>query len=434
MKGAMELSRIRRNREAGQALYLTAAALVVLMGFMGLGIDMGALRYEKRIQQTAADGGAIAAANELRYGTGISGITSAAVDAAKANGFGDTSTYCSSGCPSSGAVGYVKVTVNDPPLSGPHTGDNNCPELPNSSCYVEVLVSEVQRTYFMPVLGIESEDVTARAVATLISTVGGTNPGCMYTTGVGLDGDLTGKGTPTLYAPGCGITDDGGLTAKGSQVNITAGSIGVAFTNLDQINNKATISPTPVGITPVSDPLGYFPDPTTSGDCTTTYSSGLTITGNFTFAAGTTCILGDLKIAGNGTITGADTTIYVTGNVTNNGTSEIQLSAPDTGPYAGLVFWDPSPNITVDLTGTNNSYYQGAIYVPGSGSQLEFGGTNGSTFNTACSSTVTTNCEQYTIIVANYVWLHGTPTVELGDNYSSLPGGTTIIKDAKLVE
>src|SRR5579863_8022335 len=229
--------KMRRNRQAGQALYITAASLVVLMGFLGLGIDMGALRYEKRIQQTAADAAAIAGANELRYGTGASAITSAAVDAAKINGFGDTSTYCSSSCPQSGSVGYVTVTVNDPPLSGPHTGDSNCPTLPSSSCYVEVLVSEVRSTYFMTVLGVKSANVTARAVATLISTAGGTSPGCMYTTGVGIDGDLTGKGTPTLYAPGCGITDDGGLTAKGSQVNITAGSIGVAFTSLDQINN-----------------------------------------------------------------------------------------------------------------------------------------------------------------------------------------------------
>jgi uncharacterized membrane protein len=44
-------------------LYITAAALVVLMGFMGLGLDMGVLRYEKRLQQSAADAAAIAGAN-----------------------------------------------------------------------------------------------------------------------------------------------------------------------------------------------------------------------------------------------------------------------------------------------------------------------------------------------------------------------------------
>ena len=44
-----------------------AVGLVVLMGFAGLGIDMGMLRYQKRLQQTAADSGALAGANNLAF-------------------------------------------------------------------------------------------------------------------------------------------------------------------------------------------------------------------------------------------------------------------------------------------------------------------------------------------------------------------------------
>ena len=59
-----------RKEEAGQALIAAVAALgVALMGFAGLGIDMGYMRYEKRLQQTAADGAAIAGAADLLYGT-----------------------------------------------------------------------------------------------------------------------------------------------------------------------------------------------------------------------------------------------------------------------------------------------------------------------------------------------------------------------------
>ncbi|HEV2399008.1 MAG TPA: pilus assembly protein TadG-related protein, partial [Candidatus Sulfotelmatobacter sp.] len=57
--------KVRGNRQAGQALYLTAMSLVVLTGFLGLGIDMGAMRYEKRLEQTAADAAAIAGASDL---------------------------------------------------------------------------------------------------------------------------------------------------------------------------------------------------------------------------------------------------------------------------------------------------------------------------------------------------------------------------------
>ena len=59
---------VTRNKEAGQSIILLALALVVLLGFMGFGIDMGILRYEKRIEQTAADAAALAGANNLGYG------------------------------------------------------------------------------------------------------------------------------------------------------------------------------------------------------------------------------------------------------------------------------------------------------------------------------------------------------------------------------
>src|ERR1035437_10488101 len=85
-----------RKNQAGQALIAAATALsILLMGFAGLGIDMGYLRYEKRLQQTAADGAAIAGAAELLYGA--SGVPAAAKHDAAANGFTAAST--NTGCP-----------------------------------------------------------------------------------------------------------------------------------------------------------------------------------------------------------------------------------------------------------------------------------------------------------------------------------------------
>jgi len=49
-------------------LIFTAAALVVLMGFAGLAIDMGVMRHDKRLQQTAADAAAIAGASTCHSG------------------------------------------------------------------------------------------------------------------------------------------------------------------------------------------------------------------------------------------------------------------------------------------------------------------------------------------------------------------------------
>jgi uncharacterized membrane protein len=51
-----------RNKQSGQVLVSAAIALVVLMGFAGLAFDRGILRYQRRLQQTAADAGAVAVA------------------------------------------------------------------------------------------------------------------------------------------------------------------------------------------------------------------------------------------------------------------------------------------------------------------------------------------------------------------------------------
>ena len=61
---------MKRNSQSGQALVFVALGLVVLIGFVGLGIDMGVLRFQRRVQQTAADAAALAEANDL----GFSGV------------------------------------------------------------------------------------------------------------------------------------------------------------------------------------------------------------------------------------------------------------------------------------------------------------------------------------------------------------------------
>ena len=72
-----------RKHEAGQALIFAALGLGMLLGAAGLGVDMGVLRYEKRLQQTAADAAAIVGANNLAY---ASGVNAGAQNSATTNG------------------------------------------------------------------------------------------------------------------------------------------------------------------------------------------------------------------------------------------------------------------------------------------------------------------------------------------------------------
>jgi len=429
---------MRYKSEAGQAVIFTAVAMVALMGFAGLAVDMGLMRYEKRAQQSAADGAAIAGADEIRNGVG--GINLAALNAATANAFTDNNGGAA--CTDSSAVGCIGVLVNHPPATGPHAGQAN---------YVEVLVTSEQPNYFMTLVGINKTTVTARAVATLIGE-SGTGAGCIYTLGppgVGVGVDVV--GTPTLNMPTCGIEDNGNFTTKGAKLDVSAGSIGVVGTDTNSGGGKVTCTapgPCPTnGIPAVGDPLSYLNPPSVgtpiafnaANPAPGTYSS---ITVNNTqvvnFPAGTYIVNGNLTINGGATIcdqvgagcspTGTPNggvTFYITngGAVTINGTANVYLAAPSSGTYAGVLFYqDPNDTSTAKLDGTAQSYYQGALYFP-KAQELDFGGTS-----------LTNSTAAYTIIVADNLKVNGTATLNLNSNYSSLPGGVSIIENARLVE
>src|ERR1700746_236374 len=136
---------MRFQKQLGQVIVGAAVAMVVLAGFAGLAIDMGTLRYQKRLQQTAADSAAIAGAQNLEFG---SGVTIGAQNASAQNGSTDNGGGAISTCTAAGAaVGTICVQVNNPPSTGPHSGTADAAK------YVEAWVSVVQPTYFMQIFG-----------------------------------------------------------------------------------------------------------------------------------------------------------------------------------------------------------------------------------------------------------------------------------------
>ncbi len=422
---------MKRKSESGNVLVFTALGMTMLMGIAGLAVDVGALRHDKRIQQTAADAAALAGASNLVYSSGVSAGAKAA---SAANGFTDGSNN-------------VTVTVNNPPTSGVHNG---------KAGYVEVLVKAVQPTYFMRIFGISTANVTARAVAASLGE--GSNGGCLYTLGTSGD-DITMNGTPNIIqAPGCGIVDNGGLRTNGSGVTINAGSIGVAgsFTH----NGGGSFTPTPVtGIPPSPDPLSYLTPPpsTCSGSAHLTITSsqvvpagnycgsgGITVNGTglavtlspgafsqilvngtndtVTFNPGTYVITGSGGLTDNGSNTvlnGNGVTYYLTtGSVNFNGSTGGALTAPTTGSYAGMLFWEPPTNTSgFTLNGKSSFKTDGIMYAP--------------------KATITLNGNNsfsaYMILVVNTITMNGNNTINLGANTSSLPGGSPI-KHVVLVE
>lgn len=415
---------MRRNTESGMALVFVALGMTVLLGAVGFGVDMGYLRYEKRLQQGAADSAALAGASETPFG---SGWTAAARSDSASNGFTD-------------GVNNVTVTVNKPPASGAYNGN---------SAYVEVIVSAVHPTFFMKIMGINTRTVAARAVGGL-----GGAKGCVYALSTASNAVVV-NGSVNLSAPNCGVVDNGGLTVNGSDT-ITAESIGVGGTYTK--NGSVTVTPTPVtGIIPAADPLASLTPPTTAtGGCTTlTVTTSRTIAagnycgvsingsvnvvfsgGNYTFGNGGLSIngsntitfdagqymmtSGNLTTNGSNTINGSGDMFYTTGgaSVSFNGSSTVNLSAPTSGTYEGILFYqDRSDSAGATVNGSNGSKYTGAMYFPAATLT-----TNGS--NTASATA--------TVLVANKIVFNGSGS--FGDDFSAFGSKVSPLKDAVLVE
>jgi hypothetical protein len=402
---------VSRGKETGQALVMAAMGLTLFILAAGLAIDMGFLRYQKRLQQSAADSAAIAGAAEIPFSGCSTGSCPGATTDSASNGFTD-------------GTDNVTVTVYSPPNDGPHAG---------VAGYVEVLVTKIQPTFFVKIAGVNSATVTARAVAYL----SGNFQNCMYALGTG-NGGITNSGT--VSATNCGIISNHNLHNNNGG-SITAREIGVVGTANG--NNHPTAK---TGIIPAADPLSYL-QPPAAGGCLAggagivtgmvpvtlnpgNYCGGISIKGaqNVTLNPGIYTITGgSLTFAGTGSVSGTGVTFYIGasgGTVSVNGpppitlAQTINLSAPTTGADAGILFYqDPGNTTTATITGTSNSQLEGALYFPSA--QLTIDGTG--------------NKAAYTIVVAKSLQLGNASALIFPSNFASLPNGSPI-KNAVLVE
>jgi hypothetical protein len=121
--------------ERGAVAIIVGVSMVALLGITALVVDIGWKLSETSHAQTGADAAAIAAIRYLDEGT----HQDAAFDYLARNGL-DT----------------VTAEVNSPPTSGAHAGDADC---------IEVIAHEDADAAFAPVVGVDTLDADARAVA-----------------------------------------------------------------------------------------------------------------------------------------------------------------------------------------------------------------------------------------------------------------------------
>lgn len=348
------------HAEEGQALIMTAVALLSLIGFLALATDVGVLYRSKTNLQKVADAAAVAGASEI-----LSGNWSAAAQAsALQNGVN---------CAATGVTCTISIGTSAHPSA------------------VSVYITQPESTYFLPVFGKSAVTIGARAAAGIVA-----GQVCMNTLdtdstapngyGVTINGGGNGTG---LDAPKCNLYDNAGLALNGSAQLITDAGTGVAD---GSVKGNGTASPNPVtGLLPVPDPLsGYWTAPTcTSSSGNLSVSTGnvspgcynnFSVTGNAALKPGLYIIQGDLYLTSTTAATGV--TFYV--DSAHGGTLACQpskcafttpVSSPDfgtgttgtcttSGGCTGLLLWDTETtnfpkNVTIGSTSLT-----GVIYAP----------------------------------------------------------------------
>jgi hypothetical protein len=408
-----------RNREKGSILMLGALTIIAVTAFMGLALDASYMYFHKRTMQTAADAGAYAGALEKMRNT--TNEAAAAKNDTALNGFTD-------------GTDNVSVTVNNPPTSGSQVGN---------SSFVEVIITHPQPTWFMRALRFNSVTVAARAVAGL----GSTGNGCVYA--LNQDTSNTNNGffvngtTSSTFS--CGVFSNANFRAVGGGCVVTP-TVSYSGTYTNQ-NSSGNCGPAGVGQgVPIVDPMAnkyaipsykkcdYNNFKLTNGGPYTlspgTYCGGISIGGSVssvTFSPGSYILAdGGLSINGSVTVSGTGVTFFDTyqnnvkqyGAISINGSGTVTLTAPTSGTYKALLFYqDPRVSWAANngsiIGGSATSQYDGIVYFPTT--DLQYSGNSGT------SSTDTTG---YTTLVGYNIKINGNATVNA--DYTTLGGSNPI--------
>lgn len=355
-----------RHGERGQVLIVVAGALVAILAMVALAVDLGYWRNQQRAEQSAADSAALAGVIATYYPTTAASpapteVHDAAVASAAQNGYPIASG--------------TTVDVHDPPALGKFAG---------TAGYVEVTVTKVQPLFFSGIFGSSKPSVSARAVATQVPSA---NSACLTQYGQLAGIDLN---SGHLVAVNCNVVANHPIDSTNC---VTANAISVY-----DISGGSPVPPPPTSIcsgdqskvkaatTPAADPCPRMPGCATLYNMTfpllppanaTPDSASLNapsnpgylyVSGGITqatdFGPGIYYIYGGIgaqitSSKGGVTIVNVDLPLAISGSK-----SIVSITAPSTGPTAGVAFYQPRTNLSpIDFKGAS-AYWGGLFYAP----------------------------------------------------------------------
>jgi Flp pilus assembly protein TadG len=419
--------------DRGGAMAMTLGLLMTsFAGMAAISVDVSDWYSTHRSMQAAADAAALGGALELSEG----GTNTQAIAAATTDAQLNTSGL--------GTGTAINVTID------PNTNNVTA----TLSKHADMLLSGI----FMP----SAATITASATAGIVNTAGGsasTTPYCLIVTSPSAANVVTLSGSSSIQASGCAVvinsTSTSGTSISGST---TIKSKTLCGPGGFLVSGSSTYQPAATTCSAVSDPYANFtPPPGVSNPCNytnfqtygsnyykytdqngnsytnTTGVSTITLSpgvycGGINFGAYTNASFqpgiyilrnGGLVTSGNTTATGNGVAFYLTGsgtatqlandNVNLSASTTLTITAPTTGPMAGIaIFEDRSAatgTLTNTLSGNSTVNFTGLLY---------FGNQN---VNVSGSSE--NQSAGFTMMVAYTLNYSGYSTLYLNSNYSS---------------
>ncbi len=445
------------RKHAGQALLMVTFAAIPLFGMVGLVVDLGYMQYVKKSTQAAADSAAYAAAIAFHSSnTGSSFSCGGSIICQTTPQYCDPtiivpSNAIENGCLYAKQNGFIHSSNQDVTYTaGVSATPPTTTGLSSASYWVTFRVTQIVPQLFSAVIsGHATGAVTSRATAALVGS-----QDCIYVLNKTADGALSVGGTASLTSS-CGVYVD---SNSGSAVGTNGGGLISApeYDIVGGVNTHYALTPSPNTGAPVApDPLANLSAPASApytcdyknfkanGNQTSVtlspgvYCGGINVQNNtFNFLPGDYILVGGglTTQSANSSIVGTGVMFYNTFGATDKGTytyspidinatSTVSLTAPTSGTYTGILFFDDRSAPTDskctycdNYGGGSTAVYQGTIYNRNNGITMY----GNSSANAA-----------YTMVVADTLTLIGTSG--FNNNYSSLTGGSPFKKVA-LVE
>lgn len=372
---------MRKNHlpERGQAIVLIALALVAIIAMTALAVDGGNVYVERRRAQNAADATVLDAALAKVRGQDLytEGLARAA-----SNHYVDTDPTAGQSSPN------VNVEIYNPPISGPYAGQAE---------YVQTIITSTVQTYFGRVIGITQVTNKVEAVARAKPPV--ISPMFFGNAIVGLAPNeckaVVYQGNANTTVTGGGIYVNSSCGGGGNQAAFFNNSSSAQLTapclqavggiqyEPGAINIPSSCIIT--GAPPLPAPI--YPNPTCSGNASQNgnvlspgnYSGTFPPAGVTQLESGIYCVNGNFRLNAGDQLSGAGVVIRINnGDVRWNGDATINLSAPTTGPFAGLLLFLPEGNNNeVQINGNAGSTFTGTILAPSAA--ISINGTGGVT-------------------------------------------------------